>query len=268
MRYDWREEISHPAGSEAYFEEIDRRFLAAVRPCMPWKHIPFDTIIPFDNLRNKDVLEIGVGQGTHAQLLASRCRSFTGIDLTNSAVEMTRRRFERFNFNGTVLQMDAERMQFADNSFDYVWSWGVIHHSADTKRCVAEIHRVLRPGGNFAAMIYYRSWWSYYVFGLLRSVALRQGAARLSVHHANQRGTDGALARYYTMREWRAVIRELFVLDSIDVYGLKTDALPLPHGYLKQWSTDLLPDSFARFLLTQLRMGSFLVARMTKPDTR
>src|SRR5580658_5827609 len=85
MRYDWRDEIVAPPGSEAYFIEIDRRFLASARSYMPWVDVPFDEVIPFKQLRDKDVLEIGVGQGTHAQLLAPYCKSFIGIDLTSHA---------------------------------------------------------------------------------------------------------------------------------------------------------------------------------------
>ena len=83
MRYDWRDKIAAEPGSEAYFTEIDRRFLLSARKYMPWHNAPFDEVIPFDELQDKDVLEIGVGQGTHAQLLAPRCKSFTGIDLTS-----------------------------------------------------------------------------------------------------------------------------------------------------------------------------------------
>src|SRR5205085_539710 len=109
------------------------------------------------DLYDKDVLEIGVGQGTHAQLLAPRCKSFTGIDLTTCAVEMTSERLKLFKIPGAVLEMDAEHMSFGDGSFDYIWSWGVIHHSADTNRVLKEMHRVLRPGGKCTVMIYYRS---------------------------------------------------------------------------------------------------------------
>jgi hypothetical protein len=73
MRYDWRQDIGHVAGTVEYFQEIDRRFLSTVRSYMPWRDIPFDAIIPFEKLRAWDVLEIGVGQGTHAQLLAPHC---------------------------------------------------------------------------------------------------------------------------------------------------------------------------------------------------
>jgi SAM-dependent methyltransferase len=264
MRYDWRERIAETPGSEAYFKEIDRRFLTSARAFVPWRKIPFDTVIPFDDLQNKDVLEIGVGSGTQAQLLAQHCKSFTGIDLTKAASAMTSKRFALFNIPGTVLQMDAERMGFAEGSFDYVWSWGVVHVSADTQRVLREIYRVLRPGGAFTAMVYYRSWWNYYACGLLRRALLGQWRERRSLHHVSQGATDGAFARYYKPHEWRAATQDLFTMDLIRIYGLKSDVVPLPHGRLKQRVMDLLPDAFARFLTRRLRMGSLLVAHMRK----
>ena len=141
MRYDWHEEVGAAAGTIAYFAEIDRRFLSSARQYMPCRQRPFEQVIPFTRLADQDVLEIGVGQGTHAQLLAPCCRSFTGIDLTSHAVEMTAERLRLRGLPGKVRRMDAEEMEFAAASFDYIWSWGVIHHSANTRRVLAEMHR-------------------------------------------------------------------------------------------------------------------------------
>ena len=265
MRYDWYEEPAQSPGSEAYFKEIDRRFLAAARSFVPWQRIPFDAVIPFDDLRAMDVLEIGVGQGTHAQLLAAHAKSFVGIDLTKAATCMTAARLKLFGLPGAVLQMDAERMGFSDASFDFVWSWGVVHQSADTQRVLAEIHRVLRPAGRCTVMVYYRSWWNYRVMGLLRAIVERRAD---SLHHVSQRGTDGAIARYYKPCEWQATVRGLFTLDSVEIFGLKSDVVPLPHGRLKQRVVAALPDPVARFLTRRLRMGSLLVARMRKAAPR
>src|SRR5262245_61139013 len=69
MRYDWRDEIRQPFGTKEYFEEIDRRFLTSAQKYLPSKKLPFDALIPFNELSDKDVLEIGVGHGTHAQLI-------------------------------------------------------------------------------------------------------------------------------------------------------------------------------------------------------
>jgi SAM-dependent methyltransferase len=268
MRYDWRVGLKERAGSEPYFKEIDRRFIESANEYLPYRQTPFDSIIPFAELHDKDVLEIGVGQGTHAQLLAPRCRSFTGIDLTKAAVEMASARFKIFGLPGTILQMDAEHMDFPNNSFEYVWSWGVIHHSADTQRVLAEIHRVLRPGGQCTVMVYYRSWWNYYVSGFLRRALLEPWRSRHSVHQASQRGTDGAIARYYKPHEWRAVTENLFVLKWIRIYGMKSDIVLLPYGKPKLFLMRLLPNALARTLTQHLRMGSFLVANMCKPMPR
>jgi ubiquinone/menaquinone biosynthesis C-methylase UbiE len=264
MRYDWRDEIPEPPGTKAYFTEIDRRFLASARKYMPWRNIPFDSIIPFEELLDKDVLEIGVGQGTHALLLAGHSRSFTGIDLTSHAAETTKRRLELFKFPGKVVQMDAEDMDFADNSFDFVWSWGVIHHSADTRQVLKEMSRVLRPGGKCAVMIYHRSWWYFYICALLKGLVQGQLRSQGSLHAVNQSATDGAIARYYTRREWEAMSRDLFTVESTQIYGLKTDVIPLPYGPLKRFVEHRLPDGFSRFLTNKLRMGSFLVVQMRK----
>lgn len=264
MRYDWREKLLPPPGSAAYFEEIDRRFLSSTRGVMRERALPFDAVIPFDALVDRDVLEIGIGQGTHAQLLSPRCKSYTGIDLTAAATEMTSRRLRLFRLSGGVVRMDAEALAFRDESFDYVWSWGVVHHTADTARALAEIRRVLRPGGACTLMVYYRSWWSYYLFGLLRWLFLRHDGATDSLHTAIQHGTDGTIARFYTPSDWRSVAARLFAIGGFTVYGQKSDILPLPTGRLKDRLIAWLPDPIARFLTGTMRMGSFLVIQMRK----
>jgi ubiquinone/menaquinone biosynthesis C-methylase UbiE len=264
MRYDWRDEIVAPPNSKDYFAEIDRRFLWSARKYMPWRDLAFEEVIPFEQLRDKDVLEIGVGQGTHAQLLAPRCKSFTGIDLTSNAAEMTSRRFEVFNLPGKILQMDAENMDFDDNSFDFIWSWGVIHHSADTRRVLQEMCRVLRPGGKCAVMVYYKSWWHFYICGALRGIFQRQFKKQGSLHRVTQSGTDGAIARYYTKLEWQEMCNGLFRVESARIYGLKGGVVPLPHGRLQQFLEDLVPNRVARVLTHELCGGSFLVAEMRK----
>ena len=85
MRYDWRDQIVFEKGSKEYFDEIDRRFFSTVREYMPWQDRPFDNLLDFADLKSKDVLEIGVGHGSHAQLIATHCHSFTGIDLTGNS---------------------------------------------------------------------------------------------------------------------------------------------------------------------------------------
>jgi SAM-dependent methyltransferase len=122
--------------------------------------------------RNRDVLEIGVGLGADHQLFAEAGCRLTGIDLTQRAIDHVRRRFEVFGLRSDLSVADAETLPFSDESFDLVYSWGVLHHTPDTPRAVSEAWRVLRTGGRARVMIYQRRslvglmlWCRYAVLG-------------------------------------------------------------------------------------------------------
>jgi SAM-dependent methyltransferase len=267
MRYDWGDGIAIEEFSREFYDEIDRRFFAATRPFMPWKNIPFDALIDFESLRDKAVLEIGVGCGTHAELLAPHAGSFTGIDLTEYAVGCTRRRLTLAGVGADIRRMDAERMEFADASFDFVWSWGVIHHSADTLSILRHIKRVLRPGGKAVIMVYHRNTWNYYVVsGFFRGVLGGELFRGHSLNAILQRQTDGALARHYTEAEWASLLSGLFSVRSSRVYGMKAELIPLPRGRIKSVIERAIPDSLSRLLTNHAKMGTFLVTELARNE--
>jgi SAM-dependent methyltransferase len=112
----------------------------------------------FHEAAGRDVLEIGTGMGAdHLEWAKSGPRTLVGIDLTERAVEFTRERLSLYGFKADVRVADAERLPFADDSFDIAYSWGVLHHTPDTDRAVSELRRVLRPGGRALVMIYHRA---------------------------------------------------------------------------------------------------------------
>jgi SAM-dependent methyltransferase len=107
-------------------------------------------IIPFadfDAAWGKRVLEIGVSLGADHQRFAEAGAILTGVDLTPRAIEMTRQRFNMLGLKSELHVGDAENLDLPDNSFDIVYSWGVIHHSPDTQKAINEIFRVLKRGG-------------------------------------------------------------------------------------------------------------------------
>lgn len=113
------------------------------------------TFANFVSGKGKDVLEIGVGMGTdHVEWAKASPKSLTGIDLTPRGVEHTKTRLGLYGLSSNVQVGDAENLPFADNSFDIVYSFGVLHHSPDTARALQEVRRVLRPGGTAKIMIY------------------------------------------------------------------------------------------------------------------
>lgn len=110
----------------------------------------------FEAGRGRDVLEIGVGMGCdHLEWAKSGPRSLIGVDLTERAVNFTRQHLQTNNFTPNVRVADAENLPFEDESFDIVYSWGVLHVSPDTPKAIREVHRVLRPNGTAKIMIYH-----------------------------------------------------------------------------------------------------------------
>ncbi len=128
----------------------------------------------FQDGRGKSVLEIGVGMGSDHQLWAEQQPlRLCGVDLTERAIEFTSNRLALSGVLKSELQKaDAENLPFPDESFDIVYSWGVLHHTPDTQKAFAEAARVLRPGGTARIMIYHT--WSLTGFMLW----LRYGLAR------------------------------------------------------------------------------------------
>src|SRR3954453_8970209 len=155
MTYDWHGGISAPKYSREWFDAMDAVFLHASRLCAT-RERPFDNFIPFDELKGKRVLEIGCGMGLHTELMTRAGANVTAIDLTDTAIEATTQRLKLKALEARVLQADAEKMPMPDHSFDFVWSWGVIHHSSRTAYIVRQIARVLAPGGQCRIMVYNR----------------------------------------------------------------------------------------------------------------
>ncbi len=265
MSYDWNEELSYEEFSSEFYEEIDRRFFEATRQFMPWANQPFDPLIDFQRLRTQDVLEIGVGSGSHAQLIAKVARSYTGIDITEQAIKRTARRMELQGIDATIRQMDAETMDLEDERFDMIWTWGVIHHSANTRRIVEEMHRVLRPGGEATVMVYHTNFWNKYVVsGLFHGVLRGKLLRTRSLSRIRKEVTDGSIARFFNGHQWHNLVEDLFSVQDIQIYGQTTDLIPLPAGGLKDLIVRSIPNRFARFLTNDCRMGSLLVSRLRK----
>jgi len=150
-------DLSSEQDRRRYFEEISRKRYQG----REW-HIP--TVARIAAFRGKDVLEVGCSIATDGLEFARNGANYTGIDLTPNAIEMARERFQLFSVPGRFEVANAEeRIPFPDQTFDHVYSFGVIHHSPVPERIVGEIHRVLRPGGTLTVMLYNRSSINYYI---------------------------------------------------------------------------------------------------------
>ena len=167
---------AHPCGTKFSDAEIGtREFFERVeahRYAKEW-HIP--EAANFAAARGLRVLEIGCGLGTDGAQFALAGANYIGVDLTEASVELARKKFELSGLPGEFRVADAEKLDFAADSFDLVYSHGVLHHTPDTKQSVSEIHRVLKPGGRAVVMLYHRGSYNYRI-GIR---VLRRAGARL-----------------------------------------------------------------------------------------
>jgi SAM-dependent methyltransferase len=177
-RHQWSEDpcgattaSEHELGTRAFFDEVERQRYEEYAPWMP-------SVMGFDQFRGARLLEIGCGMGTDLLQFARGGARCTGVDLTPRSIQITRHRFGLYGEAGDFLLADGEHLPFGDESFDVVYSNGVLHHTPDTEHAVREAHRVLRPGGIARVMLYYRhslNYWGEMILhrGLLRGELLR-----------------------------------------------------------------------------------------------
>ncbi|QQO36583.1 class I SAM-dependent methyltransferase [Bradyrhizobium diazoefficiens] len=155
----------------------------------------------FEEGHEQAVLEIGVGMGAdHEQWARSGPARLCGIDLTPRAVDLTRERLALAHLESELRVADGERLPFPDATFDIVYSWGVLHHSADTTQAFKEVARVLKPRGTARIMIYHK--WS--IVGLLLWLRYGRFSSSLASIYANHLESPGTKA--YSTREATAIV--------------------------------------------------------------
>jgi SAM-dependent methyltransferase len=116
-----------------------------------------DAYLPRAGSKMERLLEIGLGYGTVAQVLATRGFDYHGLDIAPGPVEMVRYRLGELGIDspedrvrvGSVLELEHP-----DESFDHVVTIGCLHHTGDLPRAVGQVERVLRPGGRALVMVY------------------------------------------------------------------------------------------------------------------
>ncbi len=257
MTYDWEKTLQIGPGTLGWYDEIDRRFLESAYYAKGKDGRPFGRFLKPAFVAGKQVLEIGCGMGTHAEMLIRNGAYLTAVDQTTLAVESVRRRVDLKELDAEVLQQDAERLTLQNKIFDFVWTWGVIHHSRSTERCVDEIARVLKPGGRLMMMVYYRPSLAYYLHcGLIRGIFMGQ-LLRHSLDEIYVDSSDGFYARVFTKPELHALLSKYFHSLQISVVGLKAELYPIPRNRFKVALERLTPDWLAEAILG--RFGSMVV---------
>ncbi len=252
-------EARHAAGERAFFEEHRRIIVAEHSGAI-------DPIFTRDIRPGQRVLDVGCGIGFWVQHLSATGALVSACDLTPAAVEITRQRIAMYGLSADVQVGNAEALPYADGQFDHVNCQGVIHHTPDTARCIAEFARVLRPGGTASVSVYYRSLvlesprLYKLVVGLARPFVKVPGRGREQMLLAATpdelvRQYDGAgnpIGRAYTRDEFRALLGNHLELVEFRRFGFPRRFLPIG-----------VPDAVHRTLSRSF--GLMLLARCRKP---
>jgi ubiquinone/menaquinone biosynthesis C-methylase UbiE len=181
--------ISQCMGSREYFTEFDRYY--------EWMYPYLLPFLDLEIMRGKRVLEIGLGSGFTVSRFAKVASICVGLDISRNTLWLNQSRDKLFDLGVNLVQATALNIPVVDDTFDMVVSVGCLHHIPDIQQAIAEIYRVLKPGGIFKGMVYNRNSYRFKVYiPLVRRLSTRW------------RGKD-----------WQACVNEMY--DSPDnPYGM------------------------------------------------
>jgi SAM-dependent methyltransferase len=142
-----------PIGTKEYFDQVE------ARKYMVEPHIPAFT--EFEKWRGKKVLEIGCGLGTAAVSFARAGADYTGVELSDESLKLARQRFEVYGLKGRFYSGNAEELSnvMPVETYDLVYSFGVIHHAPHPEKIVAEVRKFMGPQSEFRLMLYAKNSW-------------------------------------------------------------------------------------------------------------
>ncbi|MEP7048547.1 MAG: class I SAM-dependent methyltransferase [Ilumatobacteraceae bacterium] len=261
----WSGESLHPVGSKAFFEEHRGVYL---KDCFGGRFDDRFLPPPRAGGQRHAILDLGCGIGFWTAEFAMRGLSgLVAADLTEGALELTAARLQLVGGTAELRCENAEELHFADESFDHVNCQGVIHHTPNPERAVAEIARILRPGGTASISVYYRSpllrvWGQLGWVGRLvsRMGGGMRGRGRESMLLESDPdelvrlydGSDNPIGVCFSRRALRTLLEPALQVDEMFLHYFPARALPFP-----------LPRSVAQVL--DRRLGLMLYASVHRP---
>lgn len=199
--------VNLPPHSLEYFVEFDK-FYEGYYPYL----LPF---LNLEEMRGKRVMEIGLGSGFTLHRIAQVAQTCLGLDISFETLRLNRARDGHFGLGLRLLQASATRIPLADDSLDYVVSIGCLHHIPEIEQAVAEIHRVLKPGGVFKGMVYNRNSYRFRVYiPLLRRFSPQwRGQSAQDCVNKMYDGSANPYGMVYSRRQVAAIFNKFEILN-------------------------------------------------------
>jgi SAM-dependent methyltransferase len=206
----------------------------------------------YRSFAGRKVLDVGCGNGYVLSRYAAEGAEVYGVDLTPTAIALSERRFELSGLSGLFTVANAEELPFEDETFDCVCSMGVVHHTPDTEKAVAEIFRVVKPGGRVILMVYHRNSVLYQVNFRAQSLIRRRPMQEL-VNEVD--GVGNPKGDVYSRRELQALLARF---EQVEMF------VRVVQGWMVSAKAGhLIPGRLLRPL--ERRWGWFLYAKARRP---
>jgi ubiquinone/menaquinone biosynthesis C-methylase UbiE len=209
-----------------WFLEVERHRYGVYAPWMP-------ETMEFAHHAGHEILEIGGGLGTDLAQFAMHGATVTDVDLAAGHLQLAEENFRLRGLRGRFVHDDAESLPFTDNSFDLVYSNGVLHHTPHTARVVREIHRVLCPGGRAIVMVYAENSWHYWrklvwLFGVKEGMLERMSMGEIMSRSVERSANEARpLVKAYTKSGAQALFH---AFDRVEIVQRQLLAEELPPG--------------------------------------
>jgi ubiquinone/menaquinone biosynthesis C-methylase UbiE len=237
------------AGSLTFFNRMAERRYKRDDPWVP-------AILNFPSMAGKDVLEIGHGMGCDLVHVAKAGGVVHGVDITPNHHEIAKKHFAVNGLSADLHLCDASELPFASNSMDIVFSLGVLHHTNDTIRCIAEAYRVLKPGGTFIMSLYH--FWSLPHFFYVLHRGIWHGNLRKlgyqNLLSTMEGGADGInikpLVKLYTRRIVRMILAD-FSKTDIQICGLAYERIPLVGRFVPSVTANWLEQHWGWYVVSK-----------------
>lgn len=219
----WNEHIhdlavtTYPVGTREFFQQLDEYRYDKLN------YLP--RLINFAAYKGRKLLEVGCGVGTDLVRFARAGAHVTGIDVSQTGIELARRNIEQHGLRANVRWMNGECMEFAENTFDVVYAHGVLPYTVETGKMINEIRRVLKPGGEAILMVYNRNSW----LNLMRKVT------NVPLEHE-----DAPVLKKFSIRELRPLLRDF------KEYRIIPERFPVRTRLHSGWKARLFNEVFVR----------------------
>jgi ubiquinone/menaquinone biosynthesis C-methylase UbiE len=204
-----------PVGSLGFFQQLDDYRYEKLN------YLP--RLVNFSSYQGKKVLEVGCGAGIDLVRFARAGAIITGIDLSKTSIDLARKNIDQNGMKAELYVMNGEDMHLPDTDFDVVYAHGVLQYTANPKKMIAEIYRVLKPGGEAILMVYNRDSWLNLLSKLMK----------VQLEHE-----DAPVLRKFSISEYEALLK------PFRNYRILPERFPVKTKLHSGWKARLYNDLF------------------------